>query len=103
MKKSYRISGVWISDGVIQSYAVHEHNRDNLWLRVKKMSKPQVIALVEAKHDVQTWTWNYKRKTWDDGEEVIVVGSGLAKYLKTKPDNQVSDNLGHLINYDWAG
>lgn len=65
-------------------------------------SKAEAIALLEAKDaSAVTWLWDYSRCKWKVGEEVEVVGSGDDKYLRTKPDNKLTDNLAHLIDYDW--
>ncbi|ETZ24050.1 MULTISPECIES: DUF3892 domain-containing protein [Pedobacter] len=99
----YRISGVWKnSDGVITAYAFHTVTGPNKLTRAQKKTKAEAIATVELKgnHTI-TWLWNYKTSRFELGEKVTVVGTGNNKYLRSNPDNQLTDNLGHLINFDW--
>ncbi|WP_276089695.1 DUF3892 domain-containing protein [Pedobacter sp. JY14-1] len=99
----YRISGIWKNtDGVITAYAFHRVINTITLTRAEKKSKAQAIATVElAGNSVTTWVWNYKTARFDIGETVTVVGTGTNKYLRSNPDNKLTDNLGHLINFDW--
>ena len=36
-----------------------------------------------------------------NGEKVEVVNGSNGKYLRTNPDNTKTDNLAHLIDFDW--
>lgn len=98
----YRISGVWKdANNVITHYAFHEVG-DNSTSRAMKKSKAHAIALVEAKgNDVVTWVWNYRQASWNVGENVSVVNGTNGKYLRSNPDDKLTDNLGHLIDFDW--
>lgn len=98
----YRISGVWKdAEGVITHYAFHTKTEKG-YTRATKMSKTQALALVEPNGNiVLTWIWNYSKSFWINGENVSIVNSTNGKYLRSNPDNKVTDNLGHLINYDW--
>lgn len=99
---NYKISGVWKRNGVISHYAVHTENADGSHTKSVKTTKTDAIALVE-KHgnSVYTWIWSYNRASWTLGEKVHVVGAGNNKYLRSNPDSKVTDNLDHLINYEW--
>lgn len=99
---TFRISGVWKnSSNVITHYAVHSVYADGI-TRSTKTTKIQAIALVEANGNVvTTWVWNYSNVNWTIGEKVYVVNGPNGKYLRSNPDNQKTDNLGHLIDYDW--
>jgi len=97
----YKISGIWKDDNVITHYGVHTVS-NNGTSRVVKTSKADAIALVDnSANIVYTWVWNYSRATWVNGEQVHVVGNHPNKYLRSNPDNRLTDNLGHLINLDW--
>jgi len=98
----YRISGVWKDDnGVITDYAFHDLD-SKITNRAIKKSKAQAIALLEIKgNEAYTWVWNYKEAGWVDGEKVTVVAGQNGKYLRSNPDNQLTDNLEHLIDFDW--
>lgn len=102
---TYRISGIWKNEnGVITHYAMHELNSDNTVSRATKISKINAIQIVEAYGNTSTtWIWNYNQSAWSIGETVYVVDGVSGKYLRTNPDNKLSDNLGHLIDYDWIG
>lgn len=99
---TYRISGVWKdTNDVITHYAVHTVGESYI-LRASKKSKPDTISLVETRgNTVTTWCWDYELSRWSVGEKVEVVNGRNGKYLRSNPDNQVTDNLGHLIDYDW--
>lgn len=99
---TYRISGVWKSDGVITHYAFHTLTdaANNIVTQAQKVSKADAIRLLETPGNLaSTIVWNYTRAAWYVEETVQVVGSGTNKYLRSNPDKQVSDNLGHLPNY----
>jgi len=99
---TFRISGVWKnSSNVITNYAVHSVHADGI-TRAAKTTKYQAIALVEGDGNVvTTWIWNYSTMGWTIGEKVNVVNGQNGKYLRSNPDNQKTDNLGHLIDFDW--
>lgn len=98
----YRISGIWKnSNDVITAYAVHTVG-DSSASRAVKMTKTQVITLLETRgNSATTWTWNYSTTGWSIGENVQVVNGATGKYLRSNPDNKLTDNLGHLIDFDW--
>ena len=98
----FRISGVWKNEnGVITHYAFHTKTQTG-HTRAEKKSKAQAIALLETPgNTATTWMWNYKTSTWNIGEPVQVVNGANGKFLRSYPDNQVSDNLAHLIDFDW--
>lgn len=98
----YRISGVWKnSNSVITHYAFHTV-RENSATRASKTTKAAAVALLEISGNIaMTWVWNYTFGYWQIGETVQVVNGSNGKYLRSNPDNQLTDNLGHLINFDW--
>lgn len=97
----YRISGVWKdSQNVIIHYVFHKVGETTTGRGVKT-AKSQAIALLEAGNTATTWVWNYNRAFWDAGERVEVVNGRNGKYLRSNPDNTLTDNLQHLIDYDW--
>jgi hypothetical protein len=98
----FRISGVWMNaDNVITYYAFHTVSDTSTGRAVKK-SKAEAIRLLEEKgNSATTWMWNYKQAKWNIGEKVEVVNGSNGKYLRSNPDDQLTDNLQHLIDYDW--
>ena len=99
----YRISGVWKdSQGVITHYAFHTILASGGITRAEKKSKSQAIQILEqVGNTATTWIWNYNRCYWDVGENVTVVNGSNGKYLRSNPDKKETNNLEHLINYDW--
>ncbi len=96
----YKISGVWKnSNGAITHYAFHTQT-DSAHTRANKVSKVDAIALLERGNTAVTWVWNYAQAIWNDGEPVVVVNGSNGKYLRSNKDKQITDNLGHLIDYD---
>ena len=101
----YRISGIWInSDKVITHYAFHtESESDTTISRAKKTTKADAIALLETRGNTAlTWIWDYTGAKWKIGENVEVVRGSTGKYLRSNPDNKLTDNLRHLIDFDWV-
>ena len=98
----YRISGVWKdSNNVITHFAFHIKT-DNGYTRATKKTKTQAISLLEALgNSAKTWLWSYKTCFWADGENIEVVNGTNGKYIRSDPNNRLTDNLGHLIDYDW--
>lgn len=100
----YRISGVWKNaNNVITHYAFHTEGPEHI-SRASKVTKARAIELLETKgNSAKTMMWNYKTCRWSMGEDVIIVGGQSGKYLRTEPDSRLTDNLSHLIDYDWVG
>lgn len=98
----YRISGVWKnSNDVITHYAFHTVGEKAV-SRASKKSKADAIALLEGYgNSAETWMWNYESAKWKRGENVEVVNGRNGKYLRTDPDTTKTDNLAHLIDFDW--
>lgn len=101
--REYRISGVWKnSSDVITHYAIHTVGETTI-SRAVKTSKTDAIALLErAGNTAVTWIWNYNLAKWAIGETVTVINGTNGKYLRSNPDNRLTDNLGHLIDFDWV-
>ncbi len=98
----YIISGIWKNDdNVITAYAFHTVGENAMGRAVKK-TKAQAIVLLEISgNSATTMTWNYSIANWQIGETVTVVNGKNGKYLRSNPDNRLTDNLEHLIDYDW--
>ncbi len=98
----YRISGVWKDDNdVITHYAFHTVNEKGI-SRASKTSKAKAIELLETSgNSAVTWVWNYSASKWKIGESVEVVYGSSGKYLRSNPDDTKTDNLSHLIDFDW--
>jgi len=98
----YRISGIWLdTNNVITNYAFHTVTQTGTTRAVKK-TKSQAIALLETSgNSATTWLWNYSSARWTVGEVVTVINGTNGKYLRSNPDNKLTDNLMHLINFDW--
>ena len=98
----YKISGVWKNnDNVITHYAFHTLQTGS-HTRARKKTKAEAIQLLETLGNIAyTWVWNYKTAGWGIGEQVQVVNGANGKYLRSNPDNQLTDNLSHLIDFDW--
>jgi hypothetical protein len=98
----YRISGVWKDpNNVITHYAFHTVGNGST-SRAEKKSKVQAVAILETYgNSATTWVWSYTLARWTVGETVQVVNGANGKYLRSNPDNKLTDNLGHLIDFDW--
>lgn len=98
----YRISGIWKNtNDVITHYAFHTVGENSI-SRASKKSKSDAILLLETQgNTATTWVWNYTQAKWVLGETVEVVRGNNGKYLRSNPDNKLTDNLGHLFDFDW--
>ena len=98
----FRISGTWKNnDNVITHYAFHTIGV-NSTTRADKVAKVEAIRLLEnVGNSATTWIWNYKQSNWTDGENVEVVNGNYGKYLRSNPNDRTTDNLEHLIDFDW--
>jgi hypothetical protein len=98
----YRISGVWKdARSVITHYAFHTVTDEGTTSATKK-TKTEVIALLEVNgNSAVTWLWNYSSSAWKIGETVQVINGSTGKYLRSNPDSKLTDNLAHLIDFDW--
>ena len=96
---TYKISGVWKdSNSTITHYAIHLIVGNSSY-RANKTSKADAVKLLsDHSNTAMTWVWNYRTASWNDGERVEVVNGS---YLRSNPDNKLTDNLAHLINYNW--
>lgn len=98
----YRISGVWKdSNDIITHYAFHTVG-ENSTTRASKKSKAEAIRLLESYgNSAKTWVWHYSSSGWNVGENVEVVNGQNGKYLRSNPNDTRTDNLAHLIDFDW--
>ena len=98
----YRISGIWKdTNNVITAYAFHTVSENSI-SRAEKISKARAIQLLETTGNIaDTWVWNYSQARWIIGERVQVVTGSNGKFLRSNPDNKLTDNLEHLIDFDW--
>lgn len=98
----FRISGIWKNtNDVITHYSFHMVG-ENSTSRASKKSKAEAIQLLETRgNSAKTWVWNYTQSKWMLGEDVEVVNGSNGKYLRSNPDNKLTDNLAHLIVFDW--
>ena len=98
----YRISGVWKNSiSVITHYAFHTVTGDGV-TKASIITKSKAIELLETPGNVaSTWIWDYTNAKWKIGETVQVVNGYTGKYLRSNPDYTLTDNLEHLIDYDW--
>jgi hypothetical protein len=98
----YLISGVWENlNNIIIAYSFHKVN-DTYVDRAIKRTKAEAIAFLELQdNSATTWVWNYDLAKWAVGESVQVVNGPNGKYLRSNPDKQTTDNLTHLIDFDW--
>jgi hypothetical protein len=101
-----RISGVWTGENnAITFYAIHvvtgtESTGNTSVTLAKKTSKLDAIRLVETVGNaVTTMVWNAAKRKWLTGEVVHVAGNSNNKYLRSNPDNSLTDNLGHLPDF----
>ena len=100
----YRISGIWKnSSGTITHFGFHTVNeKENTVTRVVKIAKENAVKKIEnSNNTATTWVWNYKLSHWSIGENVEIVNGANEKYLRSNPDKKETNNLEHLINYDW--
>ncbi len=100
----YRISGIWKNiSGTITHYGFHTFNEsENTVTRVEKVTKENSVKRLENSTNIATtWVWNYNLSRWSIGENVEVVNGVNEKYLRSNPDKKETNNLEHLINYDW--
>jgi hypothetical protein len=98
----FLISGVWLDkDDVITHYAFHTVGEKTI-SRAEKKTKAQAVALLEtAGNTAKTRIWDYNKSKFTAGEKVEVVKGANGKYLRSNPDNKLTDNLAHLIDFDW--
>jgi|SRR5690554_95655 len=98
----FRVSGVWKNnDNVITHYAFHTLG-ESFTSRASKKTKEEAIRLLETpSNSATTWIWSYGQSNWNIGENVEVVNRSTRKYLRSSPNDRTTDNLGHLIDYDW--
>lgn len=98
---TYKISGIWKnSDGVITHYAFHTVTNTGVTTASKKSKADAITLLDKNENSAMTWIWDYRTGEFVNGQNVEVVGSSN-KYLRTDADNKLTDNLGHLIDFDW--
>lgn len=100
---NFVISGTWKNENQeITHYAIHAVDDFNRISKATKMSKLDTILLLDKLDNyATTMVWNYIAAKWTFGEKIQVIDSISGKYLRTISDNKLSDNLGHLINYNW--
>lgn len=98
---TFRISGIWKDDNnIITDYAFHTVGEKSISQAVK-VSKSKAIELLEIfGNTAKTWIWDYKKVKLVYGQNIEVVGMHN-KYLRSDPDSKLTDNLCHLMDFDW--
>ena len=101
---NFFVSGVWKnSTGVITDVFLHAvTNNEANFNTGRKTSEAVTIALLEKGGVIKTLIWNYSNAAWNKGAEIVVVTSNGKKYLRTKGDKTVRDNLDNLIDMTFA-
>lgn len=97
------ISGVWFDrNKIITHVFLHKvlNEEKNLEKGVKH-TVPAIVAFIENGGVVKTITWNYTKALWNIGAQIIVVHESGRKFLRTKGDSTVRDNLDNLINMEF--
>ena len=95
-----KISGVWKApDGEITHYAIHTVHTTGVSRGMKTPKSVAVRLLNQTTNEAVIWLWDYQKALWKDGERITVINNS---YLRSNPDNKLTDNLAHLINYDWV-
>lgn len=101
---TYGISGIWKDENdVITHYAIHtREDKSNSYSRAEKVSKARAIGLAEGRgNTLFTWDWSYETAGFTIGQRVEVVSKRSGKYLRSNADDSLTDNLGHLLDFDW--
>lgn len=100
----FRISGIWTdSNKLITHYGFHTVDVEkNTATRLEKISKAEAILLLGIKENrATTWIWDYNVSAWIVGEEVELVTTSEGSYLRSNAERNETNNLAHLIDYDW--
>jgi hypothetical protein len=98
----YRVSGIWINQNqVITHYAFHTVGVNSTSKAIKTTKSDAIAMLEKSGNTAVTWVWNYKTSGWSIGETVEVVHGENGKYLRSNRDDKLTDNLRHLIDFDW--
>lgn len=99
---NYKISGVWKDlNGEITHYAFHLIGNESIGRGVKTSKAKAIEILENTSNSAITWVWKYTLSCFVDGETVTVVNGSTGKYLRSNRDNTTTDNLAHLVDYDW--
>lgn len=97
-----KISGIWKdADGLITHYALHIVNTSYTTRAVKKSKSDSIKLLEKSDNTAYTWIWNYDSSRFVDGQKVEVINALTGKYLSTDSNYKLTDNLEHLIDFDW--
>lgn len=94
---TYYVTGVWKLSGVITNVMLHSVDANNILQLGRKTTEFSAIALIEAGNTVSTLRWNYGTTSWNIGARIGVVTENGRKYLRTRADTTVSDNLDNMI------
>lgn len=97
----YYVTGVWKdANHVITHIQVNAPGTSGVLRPYAKWSVAQGVQFLSTSgNELSSATWNYTSANWKEGEKIIVVKQ-ILKYLRTAPDNTVSDNLDNLIPMD---
>ena len=100
--KEYAITGIW-KDGndVITHYVIHQLDlKEGIIKRAERFSKNQALILVgNPNNDVYTAQWDYLNRSWTVSEPVYIVRDKDGNFLRSNPDNKLTNNLEHLIEF----
>lgn len=102
MTPNILISGLWMDENDnISAYAFHEVKGDIIE-RAYRVPKEEAFEILEKEGNIAfTFIWNYDQCDWIYGVQVKVLTTAGEKYLQCEPENYLTRNLTHLLNYDW--
>ncbi len=85
---------------IISFYSVHSYINPGITGAVK-MTRKDVIDLIERGIKVYTWHWDYDLARFK-GKHLVKYSNDInGSYLYIEPYEKKTKNLRHLINYSW--
>ena len=97
----YLISGVWkvqVNESKrISHVMLHKDNEAFLETGIKK-TEQEVISLLKEGKKIKTIRWDYDRKIWIQGANVVFETQNNKEYLRSVKDTEEKNNLENLIS-----
>ncbi len=95
---SYFVTGVWKdANKVITEIFLHSVNSNGSFGKGQKTTVADGVRLIESGSSLKTMRWDYKIPGWVVCEPILVIHQN-GKFLRTKADAKVEDNLDNMIS-----
>ena len=101
---TYYISGIWQSGEHVTHVVIHAITANKTINTGQKLTRAQVINLINGGHSVYTMRWAYDGNHWNLGSAIVgIYPLNGVNYIRTHKDATEKDNLDNMLPMNSLG